>query len=50
MAAKMLAQGHDVMFYENTDGGHAAAANHKQSAEMWALSFVYLREKLGLGK
>jgi prolyl oligopeptidase len=50
MAAKMLAQGHDVMFYENTDGGHAAAANHKQAAEMWALSFVYLREKLGLGK
>ena len=50
MAAKMLAQGHDVMFYENTDGGHAAAANHKQAAEMWALSFVYLREKLGLRK
>jgi prolyl oligopeptidase len=50
MAARMMAQGHDVMFYENTDGGHAAAANHKQSAEMWALSFVYLREKLVLGK
>ena len=27
MAAKMEAQGHDVMFYENTDGGHAAAAD-----------------------
>jgi prolyl oligopeptidase len=50
MAARMEAQGHDVMFYENTDGGHAAAANHKQAAEMWALSFVYLREKLGLEK
>ncbi|MGD0143111.1 MAG: prolyl oligopeptidase family serine peptidase, partial [Rhizomicrobium sp.] len=50
MAARMLAQGHDVMFYENTDGGHAAAADHKQAAEMWALSFVYLREKLGLGR
>lgn len=48
MAAKMEAQGHDVLFYENTDGGHAAAANHKQAAEMWALSFVYLAEKLGL--
>src|ERR1051325_6599404 len=48
MAAKMEAQGHDVLFYENTDGGHAAAANHKQAAEMWALSFVYLRQKLGL--
>ncbi|HEY2070312.1 MAG TPA: prolyl oligopeptidase family serine peptidase [Rhizomicrobium sp.] len=48
MAAKMEAQGHDVLFYENTDGGHAAAANHKQGAEMWALSFVYLKQKLGL--
>jgi prolyl oligopeptidase len=36
------------MFYENTDGGHAAAANHKQSAELWALSFVYLARELGL--
>ncbi len=48
MAAKMEAQGHSVMFYENTDGGHAAAANHKQAAEMWALSFVYLARELGL--
>ena len=49
MAARMEAQGHEVLFYENTDGGHAAAANHKQAAEMWALSFVYLTQKLGLG-
>ncbi|MDE1937773.1 MAG: S9 family peptidase [Alphaproteobacteria bacterium] len=48
MAAKMEAQGHSVMFYENTDGGHAAAANHKQAAEMWALSFVYLARELEL--
>src|SRR5665213_3569195 len=48
MAARMEAQGHDVLFYENTDGGHAAAANHKQAAEMWALSLVYLKQKLGL--
>ena len=46
MAALMEAQGHEVLFYENTDGGHAAAANHKQAAEMWALSFVYLKQKL----
>jgi prolyl oligopeptidase len=49
MAARMEAQGHEVLFYENTDGGHAAAANHKQAAEMWALSFVYLTQKLGTG-
>ena len=48
MAAKMIAQGHDVLFYENTEGGHAAAADHRQAAEMWALSFVYLKRKLGL--
>ncbi len=48
MAARMEAQGHDVLFYENTDGGHSAGANHKQAAEMWALSFVYLKQKLGL--
>jgi prolyl oligopeptidase len=48
MAAKMLAQGHDVLFFENTEGGHAAAADHRQAAKMWALSFVYLKQKLGL--
>jgi prolyl oligopeptidase len=46
MAARMEAQGHDVLFYENTDGGHAAAADHRQAAQMWALSFVYLKQKL----
>jgi prolyl oligopeptidase len=46
MAARMEAQGHEVLFYENTDGGHAGAADHKQAAEMWALSFVYLKQKL----
>jgi len=50
MAAKMMAQGHNVLFYENTDGGHAAAADHRQAAEMWGLSFVYLAEKLGLAR
>ncbi len=49
MAARMEEQGHTVLFYENTDGGHAAAANHKQAAEMWALSFVYLKQRLGGG-
>ncbi|HJS44782.1 MAG TPA: prolyl oligopeptidase family serine peptidase [Rhizomicrobium sp.] len=48
MAAKMMRQGHQILFYENTDGGHAAAADHRQSAEMWGLSFVYLAQKLGL--
>jgi prolyl oligopeptidase len=50
MAAKMEAQGHDVLFYENTDGGHAAAANHSQQAEMNALTYTYLGQKLGLAR
>jgi prolyl oligopeptidase len=49
MAARMEEQGHAVLFYENTDGGHAAAADHRQAAEMWALSFVYLRQMLKAG-
>lgn len=48
MAARMEAMGDDVLFFENTDGGHSAGANHQQAAEMWALSFVYLKQKLGL--
>jgi prolyl oligopeptidase len=48
MAAKMEALGAEILFYENTEGGHAAAADHRQAAEMWGLSFVYLAEKLGL--
>ena len=48
MAARMEAMGSDVLFFENTDGGHGAAADHKQSAEMWSLSFIYLKQKLGL--
>ncbi len=50
MAARMLEQGHDVLFFENTEGGHAAAADHRQAAEMWALTFVYLKRELGLGR
>jgi prolyl oligopeptidase len=49
MAARMEEQGHTVLFYENTDGGHAAAADHRQAAEMWALSFVYLKHQLAGG-
>jgi len=48
MAAKMEAMGNDVLYFENTDGGHSAGADHKQAAEMWALSFIYLKQKLGL--
>jgi prolyl oligopeptidase len=47
MAARMLEQGHDVLYYENTEGGHAGAANNEQRAHLQALEFSYLWQQLG---
>lgn len=49
MVAKMLDQGHDVLYYENIEGGHGGAANLKQSAFIAALTYAYLHERLGRG-
>ena len=38
----MIDQGHDVYYYENTEGGHSAGANLKQQARLSALKYVYL--------
>ena len=46
MAKKMLDQGHEVIYYENIEGGHSAAANLKQSAYMTTLQLEYLKDKL----
>ncbi len=46
MMALMEAQGHDVSYYENIEGGHGGAANNKQRAYMQALAYSYLRERL----
>ncbi len=46
MVAKMLDQGHEVLYYENIEGGHGGAANLKQSAYLNALVFTYLLERL----
>jgi len=48
MAARMEAMGHKLYYYENTEGGHAAAATNKQQALRTALSFSYLWMQLGL--
>lgn len=42
MAARMNELGHEVLYFENTEGGHAGAANNQQSARMWAQSFSFL--------
>ncbi|WP_312513256.1 prolyl oligopeptidase family serine peptidase [Massilia sp.] len=47
MAARMLDQGHDVLYWENTEGGHAGAADNEQTARMWALTYTFLIEQLG---
>lgn len=46
MVAKMKAQGHDVLYWENTQGGHGGAANHEQRATMWAMSYLFLWNEL----
>jgi prolyl oligopeptidase len=47
MAALMREQGHDVLYWENTEGGHAGAANNEQTATMWALTYTFLWKELG---
>jgi prolyl oligopeptidase len=47
MAARMLELGHrDVLLYENVEGGHAGAADHRQAAHKAALAYTFLRERL----
>jgi prolyl oligopeptidase len=46
MAARLEEQGHNVLYYENTEGGHGAAANNKQSAFMQALAYTFLWDQL----
>ncbi|MDE2050391.1 MAG: S9 family peptidase [Gammaproteobacteria bacterium] len=48
MAAKMEAQGHDVLFNEATEGGHGPGATHAEEAQYWALSYTFLAKRLGL--
>jgi prolyl oligopeptidase len=42
MVAKMLGLGYKVYYYENTEGGHAAAATNRQRALQTALIYSYL--------
>lgn len=46
MVAKMEAQGHDVLFYENTDGGHGAAANLEEMVRDRTLILIYFFQQL----
>ncbi len=46
MMAKMEAQGHDVLYYENIEGGHGGAANNEQTAYMQALAYTFFKQQL----
>ncbi|NKB98497.1 MAG: prolyl oligopeptidase family serine peptidase [Pseudomonadales bacterium] len=46
MVAVMESQGHSVSYYENTEGGHAGAANNKQTAYRNALVYEFFRQHL----
>jgi prolyl oligopeptidase len=46
MAARMAELGAPFYYYENIDGGHAAAANQRERAKRVALEFTYLTRRL----
>nr|WP_269515215.1 prolyl oligopeptidase family serine peptidase [Brevundimonas subvibrioides] len=45
-AARLEELGYPVLFYENTDGGHAAGANLQETARRIALEYTYLSRRL----
>ncbi len=44
--ARMLELGMPVLYYENIDGGHAAAANLNEAARRRSLEYTYLMQRL----
>jgi prolyl oligopeptidase len=47
MVARMEEQGHDVLYYENIEGGHGGAADNRQRAFMSSLAYRFLWRELG---
>ena len=46
MVARMKEFGHDVIYYENIEGGHGGAADNKQKAFMDSLAYTFLWKQL----
>ncbi len=46
MAAKMIDMGYPVLFFENTEGGHAGISTNEQRAKRTAMELSYLLMKL----
>ena len=47
MAARLRELGHDVLFDENVEGGHAGAADNAQRSRLYATVFTFLWRHLG---
>jgi prolyl oligopeptidase len=46
MIARMKSAGHDVLYWENIEGGHGGAADNQQTAFMKALEYTFLWQQL----
>lgn len=46
MAARMLEQGHDVLFHEYLEGGHGGSGDIRRQAEWAALEYMFLQQTL----
>ena len=46
MAAKMIDQGHDVLFYEETEGGHTGGGDLRRQAAYVASEYLFLQREL----
>jgi len=46
--AQPIGKAPEVFYWENTEGGHGGAADNKQRAHMWALTYSMLKQTLGL--
>jgi prolyl oligopeptidase len=46
MVARMKEQGHDVLYFENTEGGHGSGVTPAQQAYSAALIYTFFREEL----
>jgi prolyl oligopeptidase len=46
MAAQLKELGHQVLFYENSEGGHRGAANSNQAAFVEAMTYTFLWNEL----
>ena len=47
MAAKMLDQGHEALYFENMEGGHGSGSTNEQKAYASALEWAFLWKQLG---